>query len=335
MRHVPEDELHAYLDQALSRSQCAEIETHLSACTHCQDQRDAVAALRDRTTALLSRLAPRPLIVPPQFDALLEGRRRMLALAVWRVRLQRAGLWAAGITAAVGAGWLARSELGPHQTPPMIAQQPAAPADTPAQVAAVTPDPTADLEKATPIPIPERRPVLLAARPAGRRTANAVVPAPTLHLAAAVMPFGVAPVGEATAPVTRANSHDPFERIWRVVSWEEALQLAGSRLPFIEGLPVVGVLFQPGGPGERPTVIVAQQEAGGEVIQSIEGPTSKVTEMLQRQAAPDVHSSDPSRTPPDYVEVPGGVRRANRILTVTGRLPLDSLNALARIATIR
>ena len=27
MRHIPEDELHAYLDQGLSRSQCVEIET--------------------------------------------------------------------------------------------------------------------------------------------------------------------------------------------------------------------------------------------------------------------------------------------------------------------
>ena len=32
MRHIPEDELHAYLDQALSRSQCVEIESHLAAC---------------------------------------------------------------------------------------------------------------------------------------------------------------------------------------------------------------------------------------------------------------------------------------------------------------
>src|SRR5215204_5547860 len=28
MRHIPEEELHAYLDQGLSRSQCVEIESH-------------------------------------------------------------------------------------------------------------------------------------------------------------------------------------------------------------------------------------------------------------------------------------------------------------------
>ena len=120
-----------------------------------------------------------------------------------------------------------------------------------------------------------------------------------------------------------------------MVTWEEALQLAGSGLPYIEGMPVVGVLVQPGAPGERPTVIVAQQDAAGEVIQSIEGPVAKVSELLLRQAAPDIHASEPARTPPDYVDAPGGVRRALRILAVTGRLGVDSLNALARSATIR
>ena len=62
-RHIPEEELHAYLDQALSRSQCAEIETHLSSCRACQAARGNAAALRDRTTALLSGLTPRPVII--------------------------------------------------------------------------------------------------------------------------------------------------------------------------------------------------------------------------------------------------------------------------------
>ena len=56
MRHIPEDELHAYLDQALSRSQCVEIESHLARCPACQAERDAIAALRDRTTGLLALL---------------------------------------------------------------------------------------------------------------------------------------------------------------------------------------------------------------------------------------------------------------------------------------
>ena len=58
MRHIPEDELHAYLDQALSRSQCVEIESHLAGCPSCRATRDGIAALRDHTPALLARLAP-------------------------------------------------------------------------------------------------------------------------------------------------------------------------------------------------------------------------------------------------------------------------------------
>src|ERR1041384_6006453 len=91
VRHVPEDELHAYLDQALSRSQCVEIETHLSACARCRHGRDDIAALRDRTTALLATLTPRALIVPPPFQALIERRSRDVLRSVWERRVRRAG----------------------------------------------------------------------------------------------------------------------------------------------------------------------------------------------------------------------------------------------------
>ena len=69
MRHIPEDELHAYLDQGLSRSQCVEIESHLAVCSSCRATRDGIAALRDRTTALLATLAP-PRRFPPAFGSL-------------------------------------------------------------------------------------------------------------------------------------------------------------------------------------------------------------------------------------------------------------------------
>ena len=338
-RHIPEDELHAYLDQALSRSQCAEIETHLSACKLCQARRAAVAALRDRTTALLSGLAPRPVIVPPAYQLLRERQSRRVVLAVWRARLQRASLWAAAVVGAVGAGWVARSVLDPHRiTPPILAEAPVtptAPADAPAS-ASVPVDATAELERqATPIPIPQQRAPLLAARAVAGRNQRAVVPAPTLQLASMVTPVVFTRSSE-TRVATPAPSNDPFSRVWRMVPWEDALQIAGSSLPFIEGLPVVGVLFQPGTGGERPTVIVAQQDPNGEVIQSIEGPVAKVDELLRRLATSDMHASEYARTPPDYVELPGGaMRRSLRILTVTGRLAIDSLNALARVATMR
>ena len=78
MRHIPEEELHAYLDQGLSRSQCVEIESHLAVCPSCQAARDGIAALRDLTTALLAKRAP-PRGFPPAFESL---RRRATEMSV-------------------------------------------------------------------------------------------------------------------------------------------------------------------------------------------------------------------------------------------------------------
>src|ERR1700732_1361779 len=103
MRHIPEDELHAYLDQGLSRSQCVEIESHLASCPTCQAARDSIAALRDRTTALLAKLAP-PRGFPPVFESL---RRRAAVQASARRRGPRVAAWVASLVAAVGLGWMA------------------------------------------------------------------------------------------------------------------------------------------------------------------------------------------------------------------------------------
>jgi anti-sigma factor RsiW len=104
-RHIPEEELHAYLDQALSRSQCVEIESHLAVCPPCREQRDDIAALRDRTTALLSTMAP-PTIHTPPFA---ELRQRHLEQSARRQRLIRRSAWAASIVVALGFGWSARA----------------------------------------------------------------------------------------------------------------------------------------------------------------------------------------------------------------------------------
>src|SRR5918995_1699521 len=103
MRHIPEEELHAYLDQGLSRSQCVEIESHLAACPSCQAARDGIAALRDRTTALLAKLTP-PRGFPPAFEML---RRRAALEASARRRRLHIAAWAASLVAALGLGWTA------------------------------------------------------------------------------------------------------------------------------------------------------------------------------------------------------------------------------------
>ena len=348
MRHVPEEELHPYLDQALSRSQCVEIETHLAECGHCRDQRDAIAALRDRTTALLGELTPRNLIIPPPFEALAERLSKRPVTPIWQVRLKRASLWAAGVMAAVGAGWAGRSLLDPHRATPPGIEQELAPLGNAVQLGSSTApitepapaDPVADLAaQATELPLPESRPALPPSRTRTLRVANvaapsAAIPAPMLQLAS-----GFAPNPERSRDVALTSTNDritPFGPLWQQVQWEEALEKAGSGLPYIEGLLVVGVLLRPGEAGERPTALVAQQDPSGEIILSIEGPTTKVSELVRSQATPELHASEMTRTTPDYITVPGSpVRRVNRVLTVTGRLSVDSLNALARMATIR
>ncbi len=335
MRHVPDEELHAYLDQALSRSQCVEIETHMAECARCSDRRDANAALRDRTTALLAQLTPRSLIIPPPYASLEERRIRIPAFSRWQRSARRAAIWAAGIAAAIGTGWAGRSFLDPRlvQRPPeMAAATP--PITTAVPLASIAP--VADFTPARE-EIPASRPNARDAgvRPVsiGRREAE-ITPAPVVQFISSVLPTRVDKSLD-EAPVAGSASRSPFAHIWRSVQWEEALQIAGSGLPFIEGMPVVGVLLQPGAPGERPMVIVAQQDGSGEVIQSIEGPVTKVTELLDRQSMPDVRSSSLTRTPPDYIDDHGVVRRNNRIMAVTGRLTVDSLNALVKVTTIR
>jgi hypothetical protein len=336
MRHVPDEELHAYLDQALSRSQCVEIETHMASCARCSDRRDANAALRDRTTALLAQLTPRSLIIPPPYASLEERRLKMPAFSRWQRSARRAGLWAAGLVAAIGTGWAARSFLDPG-----VVQRPVETASVPPSIATAVPLATVAPAPPdfTPAPeesaAPRQSPREVTVRPASTRHEEAeITPAPVIRFISSAIPVRT-DKGLDDSPVSSTASRSPFERIWRSVQWEEALQIAGSGLPFIEGMPVVGVLLQPGGPGERPMVIVAQQDGSGEVIQSIEGPVAKVTELLDRQSMPDVRSSSLTRTPPDYIEDHGVVRRNNRIMAVTGRLTVDSLNSLAKVATIR
>jgi hypothetical protein len=331
MRHVPEEELHAYLDQALSRSQCVEIETHLARCGRCREVRDDAAALRDRTTALLASLTPRPLILPPPMAELMS-RRPISVVPRLSVRSRRLGLLAAGVLGAVGAGWLARSVTLPISADmpvPIATALPAGPVSTP-----IT---TVERIVEAPEPQTESQPrrLELAHKPP-TAPSEPIAPAPELTLASAVAPAGEESVGASTMPVVRPVANPAgFDRLWRSVEWEEALVLAGGSLPFINGLPVLGVLLQPGQPGERPAVIVSQQYPSGEILRSIEGPVAKVTEFLQQPAEPGLNASEPARTTPDYIESRGVTRRVLRALAVTGRIQADSLTVMARAAALR
>jgi hypothetical protein len=149
MRHIPEDELHSYLDQALSRAQAVEIERHLAGCATCRTQRDGIAGLRDRTTALLAALAPAHTVQRPGWA---ELRRRHHERISRRANLIRGAVWAASLVGALGLGY------GAHSWRDTVA----ATAPTEAPVAAVElpverpAPPAVAIRNPTPRPAPER-----------------------------------------------------------------------------------------------------------------------------------------------------------------------------------
>jgi hypothetical protein len=85
--------------------------------------------------------------------------------------------------------------------------------------------------------------------------------------------------------------------------------------------------------------VVAQQLASGEVIRTIEGPTSDVSHLLARRAMSDPmptmtpgdsapRDSVPSDT--DHADRTMAMQRGDRMLVITGALPSDSLLAMIR-----
>jgi hypothetical protein len=320
MRHIPEDELHAYLDQGLSRSQCVEIESHLAACPSCQGARDGIAALRDRTTALLAKLAP-PRAFPPEFESL---RRRAASQVSARRRRAHIAAWTASLVAAVGVGWTASFLLRPHEpvARPATGQVVTLPAST--RAAAPAGHRAARQDTSTTRPS-KRRPAVKAVATKSETALPPVIPPPALELSSIDIP--------------RSDVGFELDGMWRTMSWAGAQAEAGDKLPHIDGLPVVQVQVQRSGRGNQPLMVVAQQLASGEVIRTIEGPTSDVSHLLARRAMSDPvptatqRDSAPRDTVPkntDHTDRTMAMQRGDRMLVITGALPSDSLLAMIR-----
>jgi hypothetical protein len=319
MRHIPEDELHAYLDQGLSRSQCVEIESHLAACPACQATRDGIAALRDRTTALLAKLAP-PRAFPPEFETL---RRRAASQVSARRRRIHIAAWAASLVLAVGLGWTANFLL-----------QPAAPVarKTAGQVLTL---PITN-RTATAAARPSQRDSTRA-QPVRRRAAIKTIAAGSAAVAAPVVPPPALELSSIDIP--RSDVGFELDGMWRTMSWAGAQAEAGDKLPHIDGLPVVQVQVQTSEQGKQPLMVVAQQLASGQVIRTIEGPTNDVSHLLARRAmsdpVPTIAQQDSARrdsaaSGTDRTDRTMAMQRGDRMLVITGALPSDSLLAMIR-----
>jgi Putative zinc-finger len=318
MRHIPEEELHAYLDQGLSRSQCVEIESHLAACPSCQTARDGIAALRDRTTALLARLAP-PRRFPPPFESL--RRRAALEVSARRHRLQVVA-WVASLIFALGLGWTANYVTAPRPTIQAAIVRPAA-----GPAVSTSPDTPAILrpQRNTAVPAHSVRRRHSAPRPPAASPAESLPPVvapPTLELS--------------SIDIQHTEVDLELDGMWRTMSWDGAQAEAGDKLPHIDGLPVVQVQLQTAEEGKQPLMVVAQQLASGEVIRTIEGPMTDVSHLLARRTMSDPDSSragpesQRSNRGADHTDRTMAMQRGDRMLVITGALPSDSLLAMIR-----
>jgi hypothetical protein len=338
MRHIPEDELHAYLDQGLSRSQAVEIESHLAECFSCRATRDAIAALRDRTTALLATLAP-PLRLPPAFDTLRE---RAADRVSTRRRHVRVGAWAASLVAAVGLGWTASALVGParisslaqRESPQARASVAAADTVTPERVAPPAPSPAPRAADRAPEPMPVRfeshRPSPTVRR-AMQKAREDSIREDSIR-AAKLAILDPAPVLELTPLEKRSSGQGELEGMWRTMSWDGAETETGRSVPHIDGLPVLRVQVQATDQSKRPLMVVAQQLADGQVIQTIEGPAADVSQLLSRRTT----TSSDGKLGVTVSEATPGIDQAmamqlgDRMLAITGALPSDSLRAMIR-----
>lgn len=330
LRHIPEDELHAYLDQALSRSQCVEIEHHLASCQACRAERDGIAALRDRTTALLVQASPRR-IRPRPFTHLSATHAERSSR---RSRLIRGTAWAASVLCAIGLGW------GLHQW--SISVAPAAPVATAVQ----SPMQAPPLVAATPAP-----PEVLASQPAIEGAAAAQDRPRALEPAAeANQPPEAAP--EAPAPILAALPQDVpadtvaslpgnswaqqpvLSGVWRTVAWDNTPAAGEQWVPRVEGVPVVQVKVREAPQGGRPITLVMQQLANGEMISTVEGPAPEVAALLSQQPGQsasaelqDMQAATPVSNP-DAARAGTAPGSVPRTLAIFGSAPSDSLKAL-------
>jgi hypothetical protein len=336
VRHIPEEELHAYLDQALSRSQCVEIERHLSRCSSCQFERDTIAALRDRTTELLARIGPPPIVAPP-FRQLQE--RAVARRAEQRHRWLVRGGWAASVTVAMLSGWIANS-TGHRGAPPNVAAVASATVAPTTVAAAVVPPAPAASPKVRPA-----APTRLAATRTPRlvRASSPAAPeASSFGFARAVetdpetidgspqsqpLTFGSAPL-EDSEIVTQPVGADPGLRgLWRTFIPDDGATPDAEAIPLVPGLAVVQMRVQPGSAGNDVTA-VDQLMDSGELVRTIAGPATQVASLVDA----DLAGTGSNAQSPTRLTVT--IRQGDRMVAVSG--PSQALGSLlARVNTKR
>ena len=326
-RHTPDEELHAYLDQALSRSQAAEIERHLARCPRCQMARDEIARLRDRTTELLAEFSP-PSVIPPAYATL---QARAAERAGGRSRWLVIGVWAASIAVAVLAGWTLRSPGAPRPAPTAAVastdpRPPAPTVDLPAPEATRQDRPVSRRQPGS----PARADASAREQPGPVQFASAVETAPPAHFPTTARQLNPnAPDSDLTDFTSQPMGDEPgLKGLWRTVSPDSAGQLRSVDVPLVPGLPVVQVRVQPGETGPDVTAVDQMLESG-ELVRTLAGPAPRVAALVVAEGG-----QPPASTPVDgSSRVTITIQQGDRMVAVTG--PSQALGSLLNRVTPR
>lgn len=334
MRHIPEDELHSYLDQALSRSQCVEIERHLARCGRCQMERDSIAALRDRTTALLARVGPPP-IIPPAFDTLM-ARAAVREQRSWR--WLKVGSWAASIGGVLFFGWWMSGQVFRVEPRQSIAVAPTVAPATDGPKIQTVPAPAAPVAKPVvnrkpkPVRTPPQLQLVRASTPIGDQApaANGIARVDEIDAHSTYQPStggeqiiagGVQPL-ELSDLVAQPVADDPgLNGLWRTIVPDKETNDRRGDIALVPGLPVIQMRVQPGSAGDDVTAVDQTLESG-DMIRTISGPATRVLALVNEEADADSVSHAASTNPHMTVTI----RQADRMVAVTG--PANALGSL-------
>lgn len=303
--HLPEEELHAWLDGQLSRAQSSEIAEHVLGCLICRALEAEVRGVRDRTTTLLALAAPRSF-------------RALPTPAVRRGGLGRLRTGSAAAAAAVVIGlvsWGATRSLQPAGEAGTT--QLASAFVAPALFARVTSLPSMDSVEAAPLTAATSRTLTLASR---TTMSPRVIPARGTSIPVSARQLGV------VDPMLNVG---PSGDGWETTSLQEAREATNGALAHLEGIGVNAVRIQPSEVGGRPTAMVRHLLPDGRAVWVVEGTLDDLAPIYRVLEASGLSLSTPRRARPDYIGTDEQPVRTSRMVTVASFLPIDSLEKLA------